>query len=60
MCHNILSMPMRWHKMYWKESLTIKGSAGKLSVYFSLALSNRVVSYLKHYPSFICLSISSN
>ena len=26
MCHNILSMPIRWHKKYWKESLTIKGS----------------------------------
>ena len=25
-CHNI-SMPIRWHKMYWKESLVIKGSA---------------------------------
>ena len=27
MCPNILSMPIRWHKMYRKESLTIKGSA---------------------------------
>ena len=26
-CHNILSMPIRWRKMYWKESLTMKGSA---------------------------------
>ena len=26
-CHNILSMKIGWHKMYWKESLTIKGSA---------------------------------
>ena len=25
-CHNILSMPIRWHKMYWKELLTIKSS----------------------------------
>ena len=60
-CYNTLSMPIGWHKMYWKESLTIKGSAiYQLANYSCIYPIKLFHTYLKHYRSFICLSNNLN